>query len=56
MLRDSKIIVEDLWVRDGKIVDPRKVFWEEQTQADVQVDCNNVIVCPGFIDVQINGK
>lgn len=55
MLRDSKIIVEDLWVRDGKIVDPRKVFWEEQTQADVQVDCNNVIVCPGFIDVQING-
>ena len=56
LLRDSKIITDDLWVRDGKIIDPRIIFWEEQVKADVQIDCNNVIICPGFIDVQINGK
>ncbi|CAH3039214.1 unnamed protein product [Porites lobata] len=55
LLRDSKIITDDLWVRDGKIIDPRIIFWEEQVKADVQIDCNNVIICPGFIDVQING-
>ena len=56
LLRDGKIITDDLWVRDGKIVDPKPIFWEEQIQADVQIDCNNLIICPGFIDVQINGK
>lgn len=56
LLRDSEIITDDLWVRDGKIIDPRIIFWEEQVKADVQIDCNNVIICPGFIDVQINGK
>lgn len=55
LLRHSKIITDDLWVRDGKIIDPRIIFWEEQVKADVQIDCNNVIICPGFIDVQING-
>ena len=56
LLRDNKLIDEDLWVRDGKIVDPRDVFWEEQVRADVQIDCNNLIISPGFIDLQINGK
>lgn len=55
LLRDGKILRDDLWVRDGKIIDPRKIFWEEQIKADVQIDCNNLIICPGFIDVQING-
>lgn len=56
LLRDGKIIRDDLWIREGKIIDPRKIFWEEQVKADVQIDCNNLIICPGFIDVQINGK
>lgn len=55
LLRDGKIIRDDLWIRDGKIIDPRKIFWEEQVKADVQIDCNNLIICPGFIDLQING-
>ncbi|XP_078369540.1 N-acetylglucosamine-6-phosphate deacetylase-like [Oculina patagonica] len=55
LLRDGKLIEDDLWVRDGKIVNPRTVFWEEQVQADVQIDCNNLIISPGFIDLQING-
>lgn len=56
LLRDGKIIRDDLWIRDGKIIDPRKIFWEEQVKADVKIDCNNLIICPGFIDLQINGK
>lgn len=56
LLRDGELIKDDLWVRAGKIIDPRKVFWEEQVQADVQIDCNNLIISPGFIDLQINGK
>ena len=56
LLRDSKLIEEDLWVRDGKIIDPRDVFWGGKVLADVQIDCNSLIISPGFIDLQINGK
>lgn len=56
LLRNGELIKDDLWVRAGKIINPRKVFWEEQVQADVQIDCNNLIISPGFIDLQINGK
>ena len=56
LLRDGELIIDDLWVRAGKIINPRKVFWEEQVQADVQIDCNNSIISPGFIELQINGK
>ncbi|RMX46505.1 hypothetical protein pdam_00023277 [Pocillopora damicornis] len=55
LLRDSKLIEEDLWVRDGKIIDPRDVFWGGKVLADVQIDCNSLIISPGFIDLQING-
>ena len=56
LLRDSKLIEEDLWVRDGKIIDPRDVFWGGKVLADVQIDCNRLIISPGFIDLQINGQ
>uniref|UniRef100_A0A8D2JD05 N-acetylglucosamine-6-phosphate deacetylase n=1 Tax=Varanus komodoensis TaxID=61221 RepID=A0A8D2JD05_VARKO len=46
---------EDLWVRDGKILNPEKLFFEEKKSADVQLDCKGSIIAPGFIDVQING-
>ncbi|KAF5890072.1 N-acetylglucosamine-6-phosphate deacetylase [Clarias magur] len=46
---------EDLWVRDGKILNPEKLFFDEQGFADHKVDCRNKIIAPGFIDVQING-
>lgn len=47
---------EDLWVRDGKILDPEKLFFDEKGFADKKIDCDNRIIAPGFIDVQINGK
>lgn len=55
LLLDHKIVKEDLWVRDGKILNPEKVFFDEQIQADVQIDCHGALIAPGYIDVQING-
>ncbi|XP_041941000.1 N-acetylglucosamine-6-phosphate deacetylase [Alosa sapidissima] len=55
ILRDHKIQREDLWVREGKILDPEKLFFDEKGFADVRIDCENRIIAPGFIDVQING-
>nr|XP_057905508.1 N-acetylglucosamine-6-phosphate deacetylase [Doryrhamphus excisus] len=55
ILRDHRLQREDLWVREGKILDPEKLFFDEKAYADEQVDCHGGIVAPGFIDVQING-
>ncbi|XP_050417642.2 N-acetylglucosamine-6-phosphate deacetylase isoform X1 [Patella vulgata] len=55
ILKDHKIYTEDLWVRDGKIVNPEKIFFEEKILADYQIDCKNKILAPGFIETQING-
>ncbi|XP_063040216.1 N-acetylglucosamine-6-phosphate deacetylase [Engraulis encrasicolus] len=55
ILRNHRIQREDLWVREGKILDPEKLFFDEQGCADLRIDCNNNIIAPGFIDVQING-
>ena len=53
--RPLSIRREDLWVREGHIVDPEKLFFEERLVADQQRDCGGCILAPGFIDVQING-
>lgn len=46
---------EDLWIRDGVILNPEKLFFEEHGHADFFIDCHDAIICAGFIDVQING-
>lgn len=55
ILREHRLQREDLWVRDGRILDPEKLFFDEQGYADRRVDCGGSILAPGFIDVQING-
>ena len=35
ILRNHKIIREDLWVRNGKIINPEKIFFDEKRQAHV---------------------
>ncbi|XP_069381655.1 N-acetylglucosamine-6-phosphate deacetylase isoform X2 [Paralichthys olivaceus] len=55
ILRDHKLQREDLWVREGRILDPEKLFFDEEGYADERVDCEGSIIAPGFIDVQING-
>ncbi|XP_065347387.1 N-acetylglucosamine-6-phosphate deacetylase [Cloeon dipterum] len=55
LLRDHSIVKDDLWVRNGKIENPEKLFFDEKVQADVRIDCQGAIIAPGFIDLQING-
>ncbi|XP_068605512.1 N-acetylglucosamine-6-phosphate deacetylase [Brachionichthys hirsutus] len=55
ILRGHRLQREDLWVREGCILDPEKLFFDEQGYADKHVDCEGSIIAPGFIDVQING-
>ncbi|XP_063286660.1 N-acetylglucosamine-6-phosphate deacetylase [Pelobates fuscus] len=55
VLRDHELQREDLWVRQGKILNPEKLFFDEKASADVQIDCKGRIIAPGFIDTQING-
>ncbi|XP_053550666.1 N-acetylglucosamine-6-phosphate deacetylase [Bombina bombina] len=55
ILRDHKLQREDLWVRQGRILNPEKLFFDEKGSADTQVDCQGRIIAPGFIDTQING-
>lgn len=43
-------------MREGRILDPEKLFFDEQGYADKVVDCAGSIIAPGFIDVQINGN
>ncbi|CAI5792228.1 N-acetylglucosamine-6-phosphate deacetylase [Podarcis lilfordi] len=55
ILKNHELQREDLWVREGKILNPEKLFFDEKKPADVQLDCKGSILAPGFIDVQING-
>lgn len=55
ILRNHQLQKEDLWVREGRILDPEKLFFDEKGFADERVDCEGSIVAPGFIDAQING-
>jgi len=55
ILYKGVIIKEDLWVRDGKILNPERIFFTEKKSANLKIDCHDMIISPGFIDVQING-
>jgi N-acetylglucosamine-6-phosphate deacetylase len=55
LLRNHQIIKDDIWVRNGKIVNPEKVFFDEKISAHKRFDCLGALVSPGFIDLQING-
>ena len=51
VLRLGRLVDEDLWVQDGKVVSSNQ---EGKEQVE-QVDCGGAILAPGFIDLQING-
>lgn len=55
ILKGHQLHREDLWMREGKILNPEKLFFDEKGSADIQLDCQGSIVAPGFIDTQING-
>ena len=55
ILKDHKLIKEDLWISNGKIIDPGPLFYQNRKNANKKIKCNGKIIAPGFIDVQING-
>ncbi|KAH0552155.1 N-acetylglucosamine-6-phosphate deacetylase [Cotesia glomerata] len=55
LLRNGKLINDNLWVRNGIIVDPERLFFDEKVKADKSIDCHNAIISPGYIEIQING-
>ncbi|KAG1692617.1 N-acetylglucosamine-6-phosphate deacetylase [Nymphon striatum] len=55
LIRNNKIIKDDLWVRNGNIVNPEPIFFEEKVSPDVKIDCHGCLIAPGYIDIQING-
>ena len=55
VLNDGTLVREDLWVRDGKILDPLRLFYQEKKEADKIIDCSGLLISPGLIDIQING-
>lgn len=56
IIRGHALIEEDLWVRNGRIINPEVVFFDEKTFAHRRIDCSGAIIAPGFIDLQINGN
>eukprot|EP00056_Hartaetosiga_gracilis_P021439 m.24163 g.24163 ORF g.24163 m.24163 type:complete len:409 (-) comp9081_c0_seq1:100-1326(-) len=52
---NGKFVKEDLWVSDGKIVDPESLFFSSKQSADVEIDVSGYVIAPGFIDIQLNG-
>ena len=56
VLRSGKLKDDDVWVRNGLVLDPMKLFFEEKKSATVTYDCHGLIASPGFIDLQINGN
>ncbi|KAJ2556777.1 N-acetyl-glucosamine-6-phosphate deacetylase [Coemansia sp. RSA 1933] len=55
VLKNHKLVDDYIYVQNGKVIDPAKMFWEEKRIPDVRIDCKGGIVSPGYIDVQING-
>jgi N-acetylglucosamine-6-phosphate deacetylase len=55
VVRNGELVEDDVFVRRGEILDPKKLFFDERKQADVVYDCKGLIVAPGFIDIQVNG-
>ncbi|XP_034239717.1 N-acetylglucosamine-6-phosphate deacetylase [Thrips palmi] len=55
IIRDHSVVKDDLWVRNGKFIDPEKVFFDEKTPASQKHDCAGALIAPGFIELQVNG-
>lgn len=55
ILKNHQLINEDVWVQEGKIINPGPLFFGEKKSADHKINCNGNILAPGFIDIQING-
>ncbi|KAJ1913053.1 N-acetyl-glucosamine-6-phosphate deacetylase [Mycoemilia scoparia] len=55
VLRNHELVEDYLYIQDGRIIDPRHMFWGKQVTPDITIDCEGCIISPGYIDVQLNG-
>ena len=55
LVKDGRISAQDLWIQNGKILNPEPVFYDQRKLADVNIDCSQMIIAPGYIELQING-
>ncbi|XP_075676708.1 N-acetylglucosamine-6-phosphate deacetylase [Dermatophagoides pteronyssinus] len=55
LIKNGRLVVDDLWIQDDIIINPEPLFFEQQKEADIVVDCQRAIIAPGYIDLQING-
>lgn len=53
---NGDVLPGDVWVREGKIINPTDLFYGLKKLPDTVVDCRGLIVSPGFVDIQINGE
>ncbi|OMJ12670.1 putative N-acetylglucosamine-6-phosphate deacetylase [Smittium culicis] len=56
ILKNHELVDEYLFIRNGKIVDPKYSFWDEKVTPDLFFDCEQGIISPGYIDIQLNGS
>eukprot|EP01134_Creolimax_fragrantissima_P006870 CFRG6870T1 len=59
VLKKGKLEWADLWVHDGKLIDPFYRFYNardaKEFEADIVINGKGGILAPGFIEIQING-
>ncbi len=55
ILRNGCLVKDNLLIRNGKILDPEEIFYVEKCLPNLEIDCQDLIIAPGFIDIQING-
>lgn len=56
ILKDGKILAQDIWVEDGQIANPEMIFYDQKKIPDIEIDCLGSLIAPGFLDLQINGQ
>ena len=56
IVRGGELSKDELWIQDGRIINPQKYFFDVKKRADEEIDCQGFIIAPGLIDIQFNGK
>ncbi|XP_065886507.1 N-acetylglucosamine-6-phosphate deacetylase-like [Dysidea avara] len=55
IVRGGELSKDELWIQDGRIINPQKYFFDVKKRADEEIDCQGFIIAPGLIDIQFNG-
>ena len=56
LVKNGRLVDQELWIQGGQILNPEPVFFDRRVLADISIDCRQMIISPGYIELQINGK